>query len=100
MQAAAAKAVSKLQPIQEALKSVAATAATELLALPCAPPLTWNVLRALLLVFGKPSQDVASWLKCRCCSSACMHSADGTCQHDGPYLGVQHACVSGLLHVL
>ena len=64
-QAAASKAGSKLAPIQEVVKSVAAGAAGELLALPCAPPLTWNVLRAMLLVMGKPPQDIDTWLKCR-----------------------------------
>lgn len=70
MQAVAGKAVSKLQAIQEAVKAVGGTAATELLGLPCAPPLTWNILRALLLVLGKPSQQVDSWLKCRYCLAA------------------------------
>ena len=64
-QAAASKASSKLAPIQEVVKSVAGSAAGELLALPCAPPLTWNVLRAMLLVMGKPPQDIDTWLKCR-----------------------------------
>lgn len=69
MQAAAAKAVGKLEAIQEVVKAQGSAAAGEMLALPCAPPLTWNILRALLLVLGKPSQAVDTWLKCRYCTA-------------------------------
>ena len=65
MQAAASKATSKLAPIQAAVKSVAASGAAELGALPCAPPLTWNVLKAMLLVMGKTADHMDTWLKCR-----------------------------------
>ena len=65
LQAAASKASSKLVPIQEAVKSVAEAAAKELLGMPCAPPLTWGVLRAILLTMGKQPQDLDTWLKCR-----------------------------------
>lgn len=68
MQAAAGKAVSKLEAIQEAVKAVGPAAAEELLALPCAPALTWSVVRALLLVLGQPPAAVDTWLKCRSCS--------------------------------
>ena len=65
MQAAVSKASSKLGPIREAVKSVASSATAELLALPCAPPLTWNVLKAVLLVMGRSGSQVDTWLKCR-----------------------------------
>ena len=69
VQAVAAKAVSKLEAIQQAVKAAASTAAAELLALPCAPLITRNMLRALLLVHGHPTQAVDTWLKCRYCTS-------------------------------
>ncbi len=69
LQAAANKANSKLTPIQEAVKAVASSAVSELLTLPCAPPLTWNVLKAMLLVMGKAPADMDTWRKCR---SACI----------------------------
>ena len=65
MQAAEQKARSKLPPIQEAIKSAANTAVTELLTRPCAPPFTWNLLKAVLLVMGKSPADMDTWLKCR-----------------------------------
>lgn len=65
MQGAASKATSKLAPIQEVVKSVAASATAELRSLPCAPSLTWNVLKALLLVMGKTADQMDTWLKCR-----------------------------------
>ena len=59
------KATSKLGPIQEVIKSVAATGADELRGLACAPPLTWNVVKAMLLVLGKTADQMDTWLKCR-----------------------------------
>ncbi len=67
-QAALSKANSKLAAIQEVVKSAAGSGVSELLALPCAPPLTWNVLKAMLLVMGKPPHDIDTWLKCRSAS--------------------------------
>lgn len=72
MQAAASKATSKLAPIQEAVKSVAASGAAELRGLPCGPPLTWNVLKAMLLVMGKNADQMDTWLKCRSAASTCV----------------------------
>ena len=72
MQAAVSKATSKLGPIQEVVKSVAAGAAAELLSLACAPPLTWNVLKAMLLVMGKTADQMDTWLKCRSAASTCL----------------------------
>ncbi|DBA78024.1 TPA: hypothetical protein ACH3X2_008002 [Trebouxia sp. C0005] len=63
--AAMSKANSKLAAIQEVVKSAAGSGVSELLALPCAPPLTWNVLKAMLLVMGKNPHDMDTWLKCR-----------------------------------
>ena len=65
MQAAVSKARSKLGPIQEAVKAVAAGGAAELVGLACAPPLTWNVLKAMLLVMGKTVDQMDTWLQCR-----------------------------------
>ena len=65
LQAVEQKVKSKLPPIQEAVKSAASTAVSELLTRPCAPPLTWNVLKAMLLVMGKNPADMDTWLKCR-----------------------------------
>jgi hypothetical protein len=67
-QAALSKANSKLAAIQEVVKSAAGSGVSELLALPCAPPLTWNVLKAVLLVMGKNPHDMDTWLKCRSAS--------------------------------
>ena len=67
-QAALSKANSKLAAIQEVVKSAAGSGVSELLALPCAPPLTWNVLKAMLLVIGKNPHDMDTWLKCRSAS--------------------------------
>lgn len=64
-QAALSKANSKLAAIQEVVKSAAGSGVSELLALPCAPPFTWNVLKAMLLVMGKHPHDMDTWLKCR-----------------------------------
>ena len=74
LQAVASKATSKLRPIQEAVKAVAGSAAAELLTLPCAPPLTWNVLKAMLLVMGKTPDHMDTWLKCRsaCCATTSL----------------------------
>lgn len=72
MQATASKATSKLAPIQDAVKSVAASGAAELRGLPCAPPLTWNVLKAMLLVMGKTADQMDTWPKCRSVASTCM----------------------------
>ena len=72
LQAAVSKATGKLGPIQEVVKSVAAGGAGELLSLACAPPLTWNVLKALLLVMGKTADQMDTWLKCRSAAATCL----------------------------
>lgn len=59
------KGRSKLGPIREAVKAVAAGGAAELVGLPCAPPLTWNVLKAMLLVMGRTADQMDTWLQCR-----------------------------------
>ncbi|DBB04446.1 hypothetical protein WJX77_006340 [Trebouxia sp. C0004] len=65
VEAALSKANSKLAAIQEVVKSAAGSGVSELMALPCAPPLTWNVLKAMLLVMGKNPHNMDTWLKCR-----------------------------------
>ena len=72
LQAAVSKATGKLGPIQQVVKSVAAGSAGELLSLACAPPLTWNVLKALLLVMGKTADQMDTWLKCRSAAATCL----------------------------
>ena len=59
------KATGKLGCIQQVVKSVAAGGAAELMSRACAPPLTWNVLKALLLAMGKTVHQMDTWLKCR-----------------------------------
>ncbi len=95
-QAALSKANSKLAAMQEVVKSAAGSGVSELLALPCAPPLTWNVLKAMLLVMGKNPHDMDTWLKCRSATGdkqlpveqhfvlshydTCMQAASSICQ--------------------
>lgn len=80
------KATSKLGPIQEAVKGVAASGAAELLGLACAPPLTWNVLKAMLLVMGKTADQMDTWLQCRyscklvqCCTAMTVGVVGDSC---------------------
>ena len=102
------KATAKLSSIQEVVKSVAAGGADELLSLACAPPLTWNVLKALLLVMGKTADQMDTWLKCRsaaldalCCAT--HHCACLSCVHvacPGYAAHVVHICLLSVLVTL